>query len=87
MSWEGCELSLMRIVVKRQHDSSSSCDQKNPKSDPYFFKEGENLWDVITLVSLSLLLSKSCQETGSRDVHPPSLLTVSFLLTLYRYTI
>ena len=29
----------------------------------YFFKQGENVWDVITLVSLSLLLSYSMLRT------------------------
>jgi len=33
-------------------------------AEHYFFKEGENLWDVITLVSLSLLLSYSMLRTG-----------------------
>lgn len=31
----------------------------------YFFKPGENLWDVITLVSISLLLSYSLLRTGT----------------------
>ena len=31
----------------------------------YFFKQGENVWDVITLVSLSLLLSYSMLRTGT----------------------
>ena len=31
----------------------------------YFFKQGENVWDVITLVSLSLLLSYSMLRTGA----------------------
>ena len=31
----------------------------------YFFKPGENVWDVITLVSLSLLLSYSMLRTGT----------------------
>ena len=31
----------------------------------YFFKQGENIWDVITLVSLSLLLSYSMLRTGT----------------------
>lgn len=31
----------------------------------YFFKSGENLWDVITLVSLSLLMSYSVLRTGT----------------------
>jgi len=31
----------------------------------YFFKPGENLWDVITLVSLSLLMSYSFLRTGT----------------------
>ena len=34
-------------------------------ADHYFFKPGENLWDVITLVSLSLLLSYSVLRTGT----------------------
>ena len=34
-------------------------------ADHYFFKEGENIWDVITLVSLSLLLSYSMLRTGT----------------------
>jgi hypothetical protein len=33
-------------------------------AEHYFFKEGENIWDVITLVSLSLLLSYSMLRTG-----------------------
>jgi uncharacterized protein len=33
-------------------------------AEHYFFKEGENVWDVITLVSLSLLLSYSMLRTG-----------------------
>src|SRR5690242_7824316 len=32
-------------------------------AEHYFFKEGENVWDVITLVSLSLLLSYSMLRT------------------------
>lgn len=31
----------------------------------YFFKAGENVWDVITLVALSLLMSYSVQRTGT----------------------
>lgn len=31
----------------------------------YFLKQGENIWDVITLVSLSLLLSYSMLRTGT----------------------
>jgi len=31
----------------------------------YFFKQGENIWDVITLLSLSLLLSYSLLRTGT----------------------
>ena len=31
----------------------------------YFFKQGENIWDVITLVSLSMLLSYSMLRTGT----------------------
>jgi hypothetical protein len=34
-------------------------------ADHYFFKAGENVWDVITLVSLSLLLSYSILRTGT----------------------
>jgi membrane protease YdiL (CAAX protease family) len=34
-------------------------------AEHYFFKQGENLWDVITLVSLSLLLSYSMLRTGT----------------------
>jgi uncharacterized protein len=34
-------------------------------AEHYFFKEGENIWDVITLVSLSLLLSYSMLRTGT----------------------
>ncbi len=34
-------------------------------SEHYFFKQGENIWDVITLVSLSLLLSFSMLRTGT----------------------
>jgi membrane protease YdiL (CAAX protease family) len=34
-------------------------------AEHYFFKTGENLWDVITLVSLSLLLSYSLLRTGT----------------------
>lgn len=31
----------------------------------YFFKQGENIWDVITLLSLSVLLSYSLLRTGT----------------------
>jgi membrane protease YdiL (CAAX protease family) len=34
-------------------------------AEHYFFKEGENIWDVITLVSLSLLLSYTMLRTGT----------------------
>lgn len=34
-------------------------------AEHYFFKEGENVWDVITLVSLSLLVSYSILRTGT----------------------
>ncbi|MES2253546.1 MAG: type II CAAX endopeptidase family protein [Pseudomonadota bacterium] len=34
-------------------------------ADHYFYKTGENIWDVITLISLSLLLSYSVLRTGS----------------------
>ncbi|PYU19341.1 MAG: hypothetical protein DMG32_24675 [Acidobacteria bacterium] len=34
-------------------------------AEHYFFKQGENVWDVITLVSLSLLLSYSMLRTGT----------------------
>jgi hypothetical protein len=34
-------------------------------ADHYFFKEGENIWDVITLVSLSLWLCYSLLCTGT----------------------
>ena len=34
-------------------------------AEHYFFKAGENIWDVITLVSLSLLLSYSMLRTGT----------------------
>lgn len=34
-------------------------------ADHYFFKTDENVWHVITLVSLSLLLSYSVFRTGS----------------------
>ena len=34
-------------------------------AEHYFFKEGENVWDVITLVSLSLLMSYSILRTGT----------------------
>src|SRR5438093_331320 len=33
-------------------------------ADHYFFKTGENVWDVITLVSLSLLMCYSVLRTG-----------------------
>lgn len=33
-------------------------------SEHYFFKQGENVWDVITLISLSLLMSYSILRTG-----------------------
>jgi membrane protease YdiL (CAAX protease family) len=33
--------------------------------DHYFFKTGENIWDVITLVSLSLMLCYSVLRTGT----------------------
>lgn len=31
----------------------------------YFFKEGENIWDVITLVSISLMICYSVKRTGT----------------------
>jgi len=31
----------------------------------YFFKDGENIWDVITLVSISMLLCFSVKRTGT----------------------
>jgi uncharacterized protein len=34
-------------------------------ADHYFFKAGENVWDVITLVSLSILMSYSVLKTGT----------------------
>jgi uncharacterized protein len=34
-------------------------------ADHYFFKEGENIWDVITLISFSLFLSYSLLRTGT----------------------
>jgi membrane protease YdiL (CAAX protease family) len=34
-------------------------------ADHYFFKEGENLWDVITLISFSLLLCYTLLRTGT----------------------
>lgn len=34
-------------------------------ADHYFFKPGENVWDVITLVSISLLLCYSVLRTGA----------------------
>ena len=34
-------------------------------AEHYFLKEGENIWDVITLVSLSLLMSYSILRTGT----------------------
>jgi membrane protease YdiL (CAAX protease family) len=34
-------------------------------ADHYFFKTGENIWDVITLVSLSLLMCYSVLRTGT----------------------
>jgi uncharacterized protein len=34
-------------------------------AEHYFFKEGENIWDVITLMSLSLLMSYSILRTGT----------------------
>jgi CAAX protease family protein len=34
-------------------------------SDHYFYKAGENIWDVITLVSLSLLMSYSVLRSGT----------------------
>jgi hypothetical protein len=34
-------------------------------ADHYFFKAGENVWDVITLVSLSLMMCYSVLRTGT----------------------
>jgi membrane protease YdiL (CAAX protease family) len=34
-------------------------------ADHYFFKTGENVWDVITLISLSLMVSYSVVRTGT----------------------
>jgi membrane protease YdiL (CAAX protease family) len=34
-------------------------------ADHYFFKVGENIWDVITLMSLSLMVSYSVVRTGT----------------------
>jgi uncharacterized protein len=34
-------------------------------ADHYFFKTGENIWDVITLISLSLLMCYSVRMTGT----------------------
>ncbi len=34
-------------------------------AEHYFYKAGENIWDVITLISLSLLLSYSMLRTGT----------------------
>jgi hypothetical protein len=34
-------------------------------ADHYFFKTGENVWDVITLVSLSLMMCYSVLRTGT----------------------
>ena len=34
-------------------------------ADHYFFKTGENIWDVVTLVSLSLLMCYSVLRTGT----------------------
>lgn len=34
-------------------------------ADHYFFKAGENIWDVITLVSISLLMCYTVLKTGS----------------------
>jgi membrane protease YdiL (CAAX protease family) len=34
-------------------------------ADHYFFKTGENIWDVITLMSLSLMVSYSVVRTGT----------------------
>lgn len=34
-------------------------------ADHYFFKTGENIWDVITLISLSLMVSYSVVRTGT----------------------
>ena len=37
----------------------------NFAADHYFTKDGENIWDVITLVSLSLLMCDSVRRTGT----------------------
>ncbi len=37
----------------------------NFAADHYFYKSGENIWDVITLVSLSLLMCYSVLRTGT----------------------
>ncbi len=37
----------------------------NFTADHYFFKTGENIWDVITLVSLSLLMCYTVLRTGT----------------------
>ncbi len=37
----------------------------NFAADHYFYKTGENIWDVITLVSLSLLMCYSVLRTGT----------------------
>lgn len=34
-------------------------------AEHYFYKEGENIWDVISIVSISLLLSYSILRTGT----------------------
>jgi membrane protease YdiL (CAAX protease family) len=34
-------------------------------ADHYFFKAGENIWDVITLISLSLMMSYTVVRTGT----------------------
>lgn len=34
-------------------------------AEHYFFKQGENIWDVITLMSLSMLLSYTMLRTGA----------------------
>jgi len=34
-------------------------------AEHYFFKQGENIWDVITLISLSMLLSYTMLRTGT----------------------
>jgi len=34
-------------------------------ADHYFFKTGENIWDVITLMSLSLVMCYSVRKTGT----------------------